>query len=439
MSDGSTPNRPSSSPRDLARLHIWEIQPLRDVLVIGVLLGLVYLGYVLRTVTVPLLLAMLLAYLFEPLVRRLTRSGRLSRAGVAVGIIVAALVLVVAPVTVGAGFAVVQGASYAGSIARNVSAVRNSLAEPDNVEVKQRLPPRWLAIRDRIERVQHARHAEGGDRTSFEAQAAELIDRAVRWADTNAAGVARAVGREAIGTGAAAAGVAISAAAGVGGLVMLGVLTAFFFFFLSTGWGRVLAFWESLIPERRKSAAFGIMTKMDRVIAGFVRGRLTICAIMAVYMTIAYWLIGVPAPLVLGPIVGLLMLAPFVHAVGIPVAMLLMWLEPVAPLGEWQTAWWWVVFAPIGVYMVAQLLDDWVLTPAIQGKNVDMDAPTILFASLAGGILAGLYGVLIAIPVAACLKIVLNELVWPRVAAWARGESADPLPWGWRPESGRRG
>jgi predicted PurR-regulated permease PerM len=112
--------------------------------------------------------------------------------------------------------------------------------------------------------------------------------------------------------------------------------------------------------------------------------------------------------------------------------MLLMWLQPSTPLGDWQMAWWWVVFAPIAVYMGAQVLDDWVLTPLIQGKNVDMDAPTILFASLAGGILAGLYGVLIAIPAAACIKILINDVVWPRVGAWARGESPDPLPWGRR-------
>jgi predicted PurR-regulated permease PerM len=194
----------------------------------------------------------------------------------------------------------------------------------------------------------------------------------------------------------------------------------------------VLSFWESLIPERRKGSAVAIVAKMDRVIAGFVRGRLTIAAIMAMYMTLAYWLIGVPAPLVLGPIIGLLMLAPFVHIIGVPIAMLLMWLQPAAPLGDWQMAWWWVVFAPIGVYMGAQILDDWVLTPLIQGKNVDMDAPTILFASLAGGILAGLYGVLIAIPAAACIKILINDVVWPRVGAWARGDSPDPLPWGRR-------
>jgi predicted PurR-regulated permease PerM len=425
---------PGSSAPELSKLHLWEIQPLRDLLLLASLLGILYLGYVLRPVTVPLLLAMMLAYLFEPLVKRLTRSGRFSRPGVAIGIILAALVLVVAPVTVGAGFAAVQGASYAGTIAGNISGVRASLEDPTNVEAREKLPPRWLAIRDRIERIEQVRHGADGDHparaTGFEAQAAELIDMAVAWIDANAASVARTIGRRALGTGADAALAAISIAVGLGKVVMTLVLTAFFFFFLSTGWGKVLGFWESLIPERRKGSAVAILAKMDRVIAGFVRGRLTIAAIVTVYYTLAYWLIGVPAPLVLGPIVGLLVICPFGHGLGMPVAMLLMWLQPVAPLGDWQTQWWWVVFAPIGCYFGAQIIDDWLLTPTIQGKNVNMDVPTILFASLAGAILAGLYGVLIAIPTAACVKILLDDVVWPRVGAWARGDSPDPLPWG---------
>ena len=57
-----------------------------------------------------------------------------------------------------------------------------------------------------------------------------------------------------------------------------------------------------------------------------------------------------------------------------------------------------------------------------------MDTPTILFASLAGGLLAGVYGLLVAIPVAACMKILVREVVWPQFKAWAEGRADDPLP-----------
>jgi predicted PurR-regulated permease PerM len=57
-----------------------------------------------------------------------------------------------------------------------------------------------------------------------------------------------------------------------------------------------------------------------------------------------------------------------------------------------------------------------------------MDVPTILFASIAGGALAGFYGLLVAIPAAACVKILLNEVFWPRFRAWSHGEAPDLLP-----------
>jgi predicted PurR-regulated permease PerM len=210
------------------------------------------------------------------------------------------------------------------------------------------------------------------------------------------------------------------------------VLTAFFFFFFSTGWGRVLGFWEGLVPERKKGIVLDLVRKMDRVIAGFIRGRLTIVGILLIFVTMGYWLIGVPVPLIVGPIYGLLFLVPYLAAVGVPVAMLLMWLEPVSP--GWQTQWWWIVLAPIAVHMGAQILDDYILSPIIQGKSTDMDTPTILFASIAGGALAGVYGLLLAIPVAACIKILVKELVWPRVHAYLQGRAPDILP-----IEGRRG
>jgi len=487
---------------DWRRLHLHEIQFVRDLLIVAIVVGIVYLGYVLRPVTVPMLLAVALAYLFEPVVKAVTRGGIISRQGAAVGIIVAAGALVVAPVTIAVGFAVVQGTQYAAELARDIRAVRASVDAPENESLRAAVPEgAWTRIRDYLVDLEQPEAEEeekspaeegevgpgdetgggvapdgesageggengadvsgeaaaggaspegeepdsrreevvggvgGGDRTPPRASAlsegaplqASAARRVVEWLELNAAGLGQAVGRQAIGTGASAVGAALNALAGIGYMLFAAVLTAFFFFFFSTGWGKIVAFWEGLVPEARRGRVVELVTKMDRVIAGFVRGRLMIVGLLVVYMTAAYWLIGVPAPLVLGPIIGMLFIVPFVHIVGVPIAMLLMWLEPSS---GFTGQWWWIVFAPIGVYLVAQALDDWVLTPLIQGKNTDMDTPTILFASLAGGVLAGVYGLLLAIPVAACIKILIKELVWPRVHAWVQGRAKDLLPIG---------
>ena len=85
---------------------------------------------------------------------------------------------------------------------------------------------------------------------------------------------------------------------------------------------------------------------------------------------------------------------------------------------------------PALAYFGGQIMDDYILSPVIQGKSTNLDTPTILFSSLAGGVLAGFYGLLIAIPVGACIKILLVEVVLPRFRAWSEGRASDPLPFG---------
>lgn len=403
--------------------HLWEIQPVRDILLLLAVFGIVVLGYKIRVVTVPLLLALVLAYLFEPVIKRVTRLKWMSRQGASILIILAAIVVIVVPATVGTGFAIVQGVSFAESLAGNLAAVRQSVDSPEDEALLGRVPSgAWRSIRDFLVEERAGEHA--GQGVLFR----QALDAAVNYVRANADSVAKSLGKAIIGTGADAARLAIGTVTSFGVFVFGLFLTGFFFYFVSTGWGRVLEFWESLIPERRKGRVIDLVKKMDAVVSGFVRGRLTVCFCLMVYFTIGYAVIGVPAALILGPIVGALSLVPYISAVGTPIAMLLLWLQPGS--GGWMSSWWWIVFAPIGVSLISQVLDDYILTPMIQGKSTNMDMPTILFVSIAGGALAGLYGILLAIPVGACAKILIREVLWPPFRDWAQGKSADPLPLG---------
>jgi predicted PurR-regulated permease PerM len=87
-----------------------------------------------------------------------------------------------------------------------------------------------------------------------------------------------------------------------------------------------------------------------------------------------------------------------------------------------------MILWPSVVFIVVQSIEGYVLTPIIAGKAADLDPVTIVVAILAGGALAGVYGMLLAIPAAACVKILLKQVVLPRLRAFARGEVSDPLP-----------
>lgn len=517
--------------------HLWQIQPVRDIMVLGAVFGLLWLGYRLSIVTVPLLLALLLAYLFEPLVARVTRRGRMSRQGAAAGILILGLVTVVVPVALGGSFAVVQGARFAQSVARDVSLLQQSIDSPNSAELRSQVRERgnpWLKVRDYVveqqRRVdaQRARSVEADDATpkgddaapksddatkpdpendspliqiprepanaptnstapknegvapntdapppnsdaagngaaavpdatpradgadagdgdedvaaegepetltirerfadAVEALAPEDTYLAIQWAIGVLRANAESIGAQLLQAGGGAFGAAINTFSAVARILFMVFLTGFFFYFMCVSWPKVVALGRDMIPDRNRERTITLIGKMDAVIASFVRGRLTIGAIFVVYYILGYWFIGIPAPFILGALVGMLTIVPYAASVCLIGSVLLMAL---APYDDFRGEWWWIVGAPIVHYWIGQLADDYFLTPAIQGKQTNMDMPTILFASIAGGALAGVYGLLLAIPVAACIKILLIEVFWPYFKRWKQGRAADPLP-----------
>ncbi|MDX2131695.1 MAG: AI-2E family transporter [Planctomycetota bacterium] len=531
---------------DWKNLHLWQIQPVRDGLVFAGVFGIVYLGYVLRVVTVPILLALALAYLFEPLVGWLARRGSVRRPVSAAAIIVLAAVVIVVPAVAGLVAGGVQASQAARSIAGKVDLVYRSTQHPEDTALLtalyapaerakpsgERVSNAWVDLRNwLVEQERRAgleRQISGSNSTAdpeqrktpdgegtpgdkqpddkppgdapggtrpdgtraepadgasgdaerrrepvveggapgepaadappgdageppekpkpeltnpgapatggsiVESAVAELLPPEaayaaaqwlIRWMKANV----EAIGQHALEAGGGAVGAVGGAVGWLGRVAFGGFLTAFFFYFFVVGYDHVLRFGRELVPKTNRGRVLDLVHQMDRVIAGFIRGRLTIATILTLYYIIGYWIIGVPAFLILGIVVGVLTLVPYAAGIGIPAAILLLWLS--AQDGV-QGTWWWILGAPMVVHSLQQLLDDYFLTPRIQGKSTNMDTPTILFASIAGGVLAGFYGLLLAIPVAACIKILLKEVFWPRFKAWSEGRASDFLPIG---------
>ncbi|MEM9082268.1 MAG: AI-2E family transporter [Planctomycetota bacterium] len=422
-------------------LHLWQIQPLRDVLLIGTIVFLVYLGSKLALVTVPLLLAVLIAYIVEPVIRWLVSFDRVTRTRAALILIVGIGLTIVLPVAVGSVFAVRSAIQFSNNTITNLVTLAEAVdedasdgpSELSREDARSELPnDAWRSVSDRIIEARdsmtgievYGEATEGVQAVEapwVERAIVESIDQLGVWANENRA----VLSGQAIETIAGFAQQIIGIAVSIGSLLFSGFLTAFFFFFICTGWARVTEWFSSLIPNARRDRVLEIAKKMDGAISGFIRGRVTIAIILSILFTIAYSLIGVPAAIVLGLLIGALSVFPYLAIVGVFAAVILMFLDPAEGI---RGTWWWILGAPAIVYFVLQTLDEYVLTPKIVGKTTDMDTPTVLFASFAGGALAGIYGLLVAIPIAACLKIVLSEIFWPRVQAWVKGEVVDPLP-----------
>jgi predicted PurR-regulated permease PerM len=169
-----------------------------------------------------------------------------------------------------------------------------------------------------------------------------------------------------------------------------------------------------------------LLGRMDRVIAGFVRGRILISVLMGIGFAIGWFFCGVPYAIPLGLITGIFCAVPYLGIIGLPVAIGLLFLDQAGGRGE--MAWWAILLWPSVVFTVVQTVESYWLTPKIAGKVTNLDPVTVLVVVLAGGSIMGVYGMLLAIPVAACGKILLTDVFMPRIRAWIAGRASDPLP-----------
>lgn len=142
MPESGRPKSEDPAPRTspgLWSLHLWQIQPVRDAMVLVAIFGVLYLGYRLSIVTVPILLAMLLAYLIEPLVKLVTRKGWFTRRGFALLLIFGTFGLIVIPAAAGITYGVMRGADYTQQLSGHLQATIASVEAPDDPALEKRV------------------------------------------------------------------------------------------------------------------------------------------------------------------------------------------------------------------------------------------------------------------------------------------------------------
>jgi predicted PurR-regulated permease PerM len=192
-------------------------------------------------------------------------------------------------------------------------------------------------------------------------------------------------------------------------LVVVPVLAAFF---LKDG----RAFSEMLLSfaHARPQREFleGVLSDLNQMLAHFIRAQLILAAFTLVIYTAFMSIMQVPYALVLGTAGGVLefipVLGPLVAAFLIVAASLLLsyqhWLILLVFLGAWR------------------LVQDYVISPRIMGKSMELHPLGAIFGVLAGGEIAGVLGIYLSIPVMASLRI-----VWRRWRLYAEKKRFGPL------------
>ena len=180
--------------------------------------------------------------------------------------------------------------------------------------------------------------------------------------------------------------------------VALVVITPVVAFYLLYDWDRMIAKIDDWLPRQYRETIHHLMRELDRVLAGFVRGQMMVCAILGAFYAVLLSVIGLQFGLLIGAFAGLISFIPFVGSIvggvlSVGVALVQFW-------GEWQT-----IAAVAIVFAVGQVVEGNFLSPKLVGGNVGLHPVWLLFALSAFGSLFGFVGLLVAVPAAAGIGV----------------------------------
>lgn len=353
------------------RRHLWEMAAVRDVVVLGGLLGALYLLYLLRAATVPALIALVGAYALEPIVTLTGRRWSWPRWLTSVGLLAVLTSLL-------SGAAVWFGPALA-SDARALVATSAERIDGFRAWARATLPP---GLRPRAD--------EG---TSLEP--GMFFDGALQALD------------------------AASGALAIGGYLFVStVFTAIMFVVFSTKFSSLprLSPW---LPRQHRGRIERLLGDFEGVFAGYFRGQVLVALFTTAAFALGFTLVGVPHALAIAAVGGLFSFIPNGQVMGPALAITFGLFEGEG--GAFTT-----VALPLMVYVVTQSMETFVITPVVQSSQTRLPVPWVLAALIAGGSVGGLVGVFFAIPVTACVRILVHEVLAPALRRYLEEIGAPP-------------
>lgn len=180
------------------------------------------------------------------------------------------------------------------------------------------------------------------------------------------------------------------------------VLIPVVWFYLLRDWDRLVAWVDRMLPRSVQPTVAHLARESDVVLGAFVRGQLLVMLALAIYYGVALTLIGISVGPLIGMVAGLLSFVPYLGFItGFGAAII----ASLVQHGDWPH-----LIMVVGVFIVGQLLEGYVLVPRLVGEKIGLHPVAVIFAVLAGGYLFGFLGVLLALPAASVILVLLRYL-----------------------------
>ena len=232
----------------------------------------------------------------------------------------------------------------------------------------------------------------------------------IKWFNAQVAGLAGSGGR-----------LAMQVAAGTGSMLGSIVPIPIFVFLLLLLKHKFRVFLTEL-GKARNTDALGMVVRISELSRSYLRGVLLVMLILGTLNSIGFLALGLPYAILLGFLMALLNIVPYVGAlVGSTIPVLVAFITKDS-LGY--------VAATMGVCLVSQFLDNNFITPKVVGSSVSINPLASIIALIAAGLLWGVVGMVVAIPMTGMLKLVCEAVPGLQVWGYLLGEEKefDPPP-----------
>lgn len=202
----------------------------------------------------------------------------------------------------------------------------------------------------------------------------------------------------------------LAGAAAAFNIVLLAFMTPMVAYYLMADWPTFTHRTIAQLPRRWRPVVTETLMAIDLKLSAYLRGMLSVCGLLGLFYGFALHLMGLELGWAIGMATGLLAFLPMV---GATIGVLAMFGVAVVQY-QLQT---WEPYALIAlIFVLGQIIEGYILTPLLVGRQVGLHPLWVMFALLAGATVWGFMGMLLALPVA----VIVAEVIPPILRAWRK-------------------
>ncbi|MDE6339009.1 MAG: AI-2E family transporter [Muribaculaceae bacterium] len=181
--------------------------------------------------------------------------------------------------------------------------------------------------------------------------------------------------------------------------------------FIMLDYEKLTLSFRQLVPHSHRHRVFRILDDIKNAMNRYFRGQALIAFCVGVLFAIGFLIIGLPMGLVLGLFIGVLNMVPYLQIISLPITALLCLVWTVSTGGDF----WLIFWESMAVYVIVQCIQDLLLTPKIMGRAMGLNPAIILLSLSIWGSLLGFIGLIIGLPLTTLVLSYYNLYVIQRI------------------------